>query len=179
MCNTTKQKIAAALRQQMMERPFQKITVQNLMDAAGMKRQSFYYHFQDTREVLMWICQQELMEPMTRSQLDFPRWICFGLKLIDSDRVFYRRMLMAAGPEFTREFSERVISPRMAKMLFGPDQTLDDNQRFALAFSSNSVSSLLCEFANSRRQMDYDHILERVRYTMELFGVHDDVCDKI
>ena len=41
MCNNTKQKIAQALRQLMAQTPFQKITVGNLMDVTGMKRQSF------------------------------------------------------------------------------------------------------------------------------------------
>ena len=38
----------------MQERPFHKITVQDLMNQANMKRQSFYYHFQDIYEVLEW-----------------------------------------------------------------------------------------------------------------------------
>ena len=54
----TKQRIAAALRQLMQERPLRKITVQDLMDRTQMKRQSFYYHFQDIRDVLAWICTQ-------------------------------------------------------------------------------------------------------------------------
>ena len=66
MCNNTKQKIAQVLRRLMTQTPFQKITVGNLMDATGMKRQSFYYHFQDTRDVLMWICRQEVMEPLKK-----------------------------------------------------------------------------------------------------------------
>ena len=47
MCCDTKQKIAQALRQLMLERPLKKITVQDLMDRTQMKRQTFYYHFQD------------------------------------------------------------------------------------------------------------------------------------
>ena len=74
MCCNTKQKIADAMRRQIMEKSFEKITVQNLMDATNMKRQSFYYHFQDTRDVLMWICEQELAQPLKRSNLQ----LCTG-----------------------------------------------------------------------------------------------------
>ena len=47
MCCNTKLKIARALRELMCQRPLSKITVQDLMESAQMKRQSFYYHFQD------------------------------------------------------------------------------------------------------------------------------------
>lgn len=52
MCgSSTKQRIGTALHQLMNERPLDKITVQNLTDETSMKRQSFYYHFRDTRDV--------------------------------------------------------------------------------------------------------------------------------
>ena len=63
MCSNTKQKIARALKQLMSERPLSKITVQDLMESAQMKRQSFYYHFQDIYDVLGWICEQQLGQP--------------------------------------------------------------------------------------------------------------------
>lgn len=178
MCNTTKHKIAGALRQLMAERPFQKITVQNLMDATGMKRQSFYYHFQDTRDVLMWICQQELMEPLLASDLDFARWLGYGLKLIDRDRVFYRRMLAAARSEFVREFNAAVMRPRIARLLFGTDQGLNENQLFAVEFAAKSVTCQLCEFADSRRPLEPEILSERIGYVLELLRIGGDIRDK-
>lgn len=41
MCCDTKQKIAQALRQLMLERPLKKITVQDLMERTQMKRRPF------------------------------------------------------------------------------------------------------------------------------------------
>ena len=86
MCCNTKQKIADAMRRQIMEKSFEKITVQNLMDATNMKRQSFYYHFQDTRDVLMWICEQELAQPLKRSNLQLSDWLCYAPQLLDNNR---------------------------------------------------------------------------------------------
>lgn len=64
MCNNTKLKIARALRELMSQRPLAKITVQDLMEGAQMKRQSFYYHFQDIYDVLFWICDRQLGDPL-------------------------------------------------------------------------------------------------------------------
>ena len=59
MCCDTKQKIAQALRQLMLERPLKKITVQDLMERTQMKRQTFYYHFDDIYDLLKWLFEWE------------------------------------------------------------------------------------------------------------------------
>lgn len=174
MCNNTKQKIAAALRQLMTERPFEKITVQNLMDVTQMKRQSFYYHFQDTRDVLQWICRQELFVPLSQSQLPFVDWVMKALTLLDSDRRFYRRVLKASQEDFIREFEQNVLQPRMIDLLYHgqPLQNLDDNQRFAVEFAVHAFDGWLMKFTFSHTPLDIpvarDHtiyLLNTIKFT--------------
>ena len=122
MCSNTKKKIAMALRQLMNERPFDKITVQNLMDMTQMKRQSFYYHFQDTRDVLMWICRRDVFEPLMESELELEDWMILALELLDRDRCFYRKILKAAYLDFLQEF-DTIMEPRMLALLY-PGRTI-------------------------------------------------------
>ena len=85
----TKQKIALALRQLMQERPLCKITVHDLMVRAQMTRQSFYYHFQDIQEVLVWSCEQQLSLPLHQAQeLTFEEWMIQALNILYDDRNF-------------------------------------------------------------------------------------------
>ena len=86
MCNSTKQKIASTMHEMMSRKPFEKITVKNLMDVSNMNRQSFYYHFRDTRDVLSWICQERIFRPLAASELEFSEWIIYGLELLDRDQ---------------------------------------------------------------------------------------------
>ena len=58
MCTDTKGRIAEAVEQMMQTRPVCKITVQSVMEQTQMKRQSFYYHYQDIYSVLEWIVRQ-------------------------------------------------------------------------------------------------------------------------
>lgn len=158
MCGNTKQRIAAALRQLMKEKPFQKITVQNLMDVTNMKRQSFYYHFQDTRDVLMWICQQELVSPLQESEQDFSEWVLTALELLDQDRAFYRRAFHAAQPEFSALFGQQVLYPRLANLLYGTASVrqLDSARQFAVEFLTNAALTCLGQFVSSRKALDKD-----------------------
>lgn len=171
MCSNTKKKIAAALRQLMNERPFEKITVQNLMDITQMKRQSFYYHFQDTRDVLMWICRRDVFEPLIESQLPLEDWMLLALELLDRDRCFYRKLLKAAHLDFLQEF-HTIMEPRMLALLY-PDRTpaqLSDKQRFALDFTTDAVCLRMIRFVDSRAPLEPAAVRGRVEYLIRLFA---------
>ena len=52
MCYSTKKKIADCVRQLMKRKEISKITIGDIMEATGMSRQSFYYHFKDIYAVM-------------------------------------------------------------------------------------------------------------------------------
>ena len=65
MCSDTKEKIAEAVEQMMLTKPVSKITVQSVMEQAQMKRQTFYYHYQDIYALLeVWL--KERLAPYSR-----------------------------------------------------------------------------------------------------------------
>lgn len=164
MCNTTKQKIAATLREMMTKRPFEKITVKNLMDATNMKRQSFYYHFQDTRDVLVWICREEVFAPLAESKLDFSEWMLFTLSLLDRDRMFYRRVITAAQMDFVRAFADQAVYPRVRTLLYGDVAQLDENQTFTMEFVGNAVVDYYLRFVNSHKTLDLNDSRQKLHY---------------
>lgn len=176
MCCNTKQKIADVLRQQMMERPFEKITVQNLMDAANMKRQSFYYHFQDTRDVLMWICVQQLQKPLEQEQLCLREWLLCMMELLDQDRSFYRRALKAAYPEFVREFGLQVFRPKLAMQFFQTDrwETLDAQCQFVVDFASLSATSWMVQFVQRYQTLDREDARQKLGCLLDTLNIQDD-----
>lgn len=166
MCGNTKQRIADALRQLMTEKSFDKITVRNLMDATNMKRQSFYYHFQDTRDVLMWICRQNFIDPLCESRLEFVDWVMLALQILAGDRSFYRRLLAAACTDFVTEFDERVMLPRMAVLLYPGAGALSDNQRFVVRFTAQAFTARLIQFVDSPAPLDANITRERIEFLL-------------
>ena len=47
MQNTTKQALEAALKNMLLKKPLDKITIQDLTSDCGISRMAFYYHFKD------------------------------------------------------------------------------------------------------------------------------------
>ena len=166
MCSNTKKKIAMALRQLMNERSFEKITVQNLMDVTQMKRQSFYYHFQDTRDVLMWICQEQVFLPMATADLELSEWIIYGLELLNQDRLFYLRVVSASQADFVREFIHTAIFPRVKSMLYPEVAQLGENQNFTVDFLSNAIMDYYLRFLASHDPLDQADCRKKLRFLL-------------
>ncbi len=65
----TKKKIANALREAMVEKPFKEVSVAEIARRSGINRKTFYYHFSSTNELLKWILQDEIISEV--SKIDF------------------------------------------------------------------------------------------------------------
>ena len=62
MPNFTKRAIKEAFVALLDERPLNKITVKDVVEACGINRNSFYYHFQDLPALLEEIIAQQVQE---------------------------------------------------------------------------------------------------------------------
>ena len=56
---TAKREICAALKNLMVQKPLNKITVAEIMASCGMARQHFYYHFEGIYDAVRWMFDQE------------------------------------------------------------------------------------------------------------------------
>lgn len=166
MCNGTKQKIASTMHEMMGRKSFEKITVKNLMDVSNMNRQSFYYHFRDTRDVLMWICQERVFLPMAASELEFSEWIFHGLELLDCDRQFYLRVVSVSQADFVREFISTAIFPKVKSVLYPGLTGLGENQTFAVDFLSNAITNYYLRFLSSHEPLNPTDCRKKLRFLL-------------
>lgn len=56
--------LAASLKRLAVSKPFEKITIKQITDGAGVIRVTFYNHFQDKYDLLEWIVRTEILEPV-------------------------------------------------------------------------------------------------------------------
>jgi len=55
----TRKRLAEALKKMMAEKPLSKISIRDLTDACAIRRQSFYYYFEDIYDLMKWGLHQE------------------------------------------------------------------------------------------------------------------------
>lgn len=78
----TKEKFSRILKALLTEKPLNRITIQEIVNLSGMRRQSFYYHFDDLYSLLVYVYRNEISNILAGSEAD------------EDWRVVARRMLM-------------------------------------------------------------------------------------
>ena len=97
----TKIALEAAMQELLREKPLEQIRVRELADRCGIRRQSFYYHFNDVYELLDWSISRE-REHLLRRQEEFVTWQQVYLDLlryIVENRAYYQTVLRVRGRE--------------------------------------------------------------------------------
>lgn len=90
MCYSTKKKIADCVRQLMKRKEISKITIGDIMEATGMSRQSFYYHFKDIYDVLEWIGCNDFKDQLQGQYDSMEKWACDLMEVLQRERSFMR-----------------------------------------------------------------------------------------
>ena len=59
MPNTTKYALEDALKKLLLQKPIDKITINDLTEKCGISRMTFYYHFKDIYDLVEWVCVED------------------------------------------------------------------------------------------------------------------------
>lgn len=59
MSGTTKPALEASLKKLLLQKPIDKITINDLTSDCGISRMSFYYHFKDIYDLVEWVCVED------------------------------------------------------------------------------------------------------------------------
>ena len=109
--------LAESFKELAKTRPIEKITIKEITDKAGVIRPTFYNHFQDKYELLEWIVQKELMEPVEPLLNNgmLKEGVTFVLTAIEREKEFYMKAVQLEGQN---SFTE-VLKSCVANILIG------------------------------------------------------------
>ena len=105
----TKCALAEALLRALEKKPFEKITVKELTSACKIKRQSFYYHFNDIYGLLEWIMEQDRIQfsRVKDQYLSWQEYILAIFKGIEKDRKKYISISDTLGWRYIGRFYQK------------------------------------------------------------------------
>lgn len=157
MCCNTKEKIAAAVKSLMRQKSIRKISVQDIMDETGMKRQSFYYHFQDIYNVIEWICSRELIYKIdVEQETSFEEWLRDLMETIEADRCFYKKVASEIEWRQMAEKAKGPISEQVERFLRNSQEVQKssvEEKDFLVDFFSTSIIYYLLDFITDSKNM--------------------------
>lgn len=57
MLDTTKRALETSLKNLLLKKPVNKITINDITEDCGVNRATFYYHFKDIYDLIEWSCE--------------------------------------------------------------------------------------------------------------------------
>lgn len=110
MSNITRKLISEKTLELASKRPVNKITVKEVVDACGITRNTFYYHFHDVYDVLNSILKDKMTELNFDDNTDFDNKIFDLIDYCASYKKVWKNLYAAMGREKFSEFVLREMS---------------------------------------------------------------------
>lgn len=64
MSQTTKRALEASLKNLLLQKPLDKITINDIAEDCGISRMTFYYHFKDIYDLVEWSCEEDSVKAL-------------------------------------------------------------------------------------------------------------------
>ena len=105
------QALADSLKELVQKMPFEKITIKKITDGAGVIRVTFYNHFQDKYDLLGYIVQKEILEPvgiLLKNDM-YKEALTLIFTNLKKDSAFYEKAVRIEGQNSFAEITEECI----------------------------------------------------------------------
>ena len=110
---TTKKAIGYTFKDLLKEKAFNKITVNDIASKCDINRQTFYYHFQDIRDLVEWICTFEVDSILNKNS-NVEKWedkFLLIFKIMEEEKIFVKNIYHSVSVEVLRNNLYRLVYP--------------------------------------------------------------------
>ena len=110
---TTKKAIGYTFKDLLKEKPFNKITINDIASKCDINRQTFYYHFQDIRDLIEWICIDEV-DNLLEKKDECEKWedkFLLIFKIMEQEKIFINNIYNSVSVEVLRSNLYRLVYP--------------------------------------------------------------------
>lgn len=166
----TEKNIAAALKELMQIKSFEKISVSDITNYCGIHRQTFYYHFADKYELLNFVVHNELVEPLLSNfTLDnMYEKFTFLFNAMKLDQQFYQSALKINASELFH-FISKLAAERFIDLFQEIEESNNiiprnevDNKMLA-EFFGFGISGVVLEWAQHGMKESPEMLTQRIK----------------
>lgn len=113
--DATKQALANALKQLLQKKQITKITINDITEACGISRMTFYYHFKDIYDLADWTLQEALHAAIAENRTH-DNWQQGFLNLLEALKA-HQSLILNAYRAIDRELVERYMRREVEALL--------------------------------------------------------------
>lgn len=110
---TTKRALEASFKKLLLEKPLNKITINDITEDCGVNRMTFYYHFKDIYDLVDWILAEDAAKAM-EGRRGFGTWNEAYLDILhqlQDNKTLVLNVYRSVGREQVEQYLYRLLDP--------------------------------------------------------------------
>ena len=172
MSNRTKKDLEAALKRQLLKKPLDKITINDLVNDCGISRMTFYYHFQDIYDLTEWVCIEDAREAL-QGKKTYDTWQEGFLQIFEAvyeNKPFIMNVYRSVEKERIERFLNQLTSGLIRGVVDEKAEGIDipeEKLQFIADFYTYSFVGIMLDWIQQGMKADYKQIVEDIAATMK------------
>ena len=171
MANMTKHALEASLKKLLLQKPLDKITINDLTEDCGISRMAFYYHFKDIYDLVEWACLEDATKAL-QGKKTYGTWQ-EGLSQIFEAVLENKPFIMNVYRNVDRERMENylfkltydLIAGVVEEKSKGLDLTEED-KKFIANFYKYGFVGIMCEWIQAGMKEDIEELVNKMSLTL-------------
>ena len=172
MSNTTKYALETSLKNLLLKKPMDKITIQDLTTECGISRMAFYYHFKDIYDLVEWVCLEDAKRAL-QGKKTYDTWQ-EGLKQIFEAVAENKPFIMNVYHSLSRERIENYLYQLTLNLLMGVVEEksvgtdiTEEEKVFIANFYKYGFVGIMLDWIKHGMKADYQEITEKISIALE------------
>ena len=171
MSQTTKRALEASLKKLLLQKPLNKITINDITEDCGVNRMSFYYHFKDIYDLVDWIMVEDAAKALEGRQ-SFENWTDAFLDIlhqVQDNKVLVMNVYRSVSREQVEQYLYKMLDPLLrifVERLNIPVK--EEDKQFIIDFYKYALVGMALEWI--RRDMKEDPVRMTERLNVLLHG---------
>lgn len=176
---TTKKAIAYTFKDLLREKPFNKITVNDIANKCDINRQTFYYHFQDIRDLIEWICIEEV-DNILEKEDECEKWedkFLLIFRIMEEEKIFVENIYYSVSVEVLRSNLYRLVYPIIYREILEKSKgknLREEDKKFITDFYKYSFVSIVLNWIDKGMHENPELIIAKV--SRLITGTIDHAC---
>lgn len=176
----TKKALAQAFITLMEKKPFNKITISEIVSSCHLKRQTFYYHFEDKYALVYWLFQQDIndLTLLIKEETTADHVLQF-CTYFQSQREFYRNLFMNGDKRILRDMIFQKLYDKFYDELACYESEDNQFRDFVSNYVAIGTSGILFQWLMNENHQDIETFADYLyRIHHQIMTDFINICEK-
>lgn len=171
MSQITKRAIEASLKNLLLKKPFDKITINDIAEDCGISRMTFYYHFKDIYDLVEWACEEDAKK-ILEGKDDYKTWTQGFLNLFEEvlkNKPFILNIYRSVGREQVENYLYKIVYDLLLNVVEEKAQGMtvrDEDKEFIADFYKYAFVGLMLDWVKNGMKEDPHKIVKKVEFLL-------------